>query len=106
MGVDYNGVGGIGIKVTDDIICELIENGTFIEEDWDDDPDECLNDIGLAYASAGNCYSGDTYYYWFVSGKNLDEINANANGFIKKLDDLGIRVTTKDLMVIEDLHVY
>ena len=106
MGIDYDGVGGIGIEVTDKIINKLIEKKVFTSEEWEDDECGCIESVGMLYQQAGNSYSGDETYYWLVEGANLTEINANAPKFIEKLAKLGIIITLDDLMVISDMHVY
>ena len=108
MGVDWDwyGVGGIGVKVTSDMIELLINNGVFTDEEWEADKDECIDLLGILYSKAGNDYSGETYFYLFVDGKNLEEVNKNSKIFIEKLSQFGIILKEKDLIVVEDLCVY
>lgn len=100
MGVDYDGIGGIGVKITDEIVNDLIKSGCIKESG-----DLCLDNIGISYKTAGCTYSGDCRYYWIVKGENLYEVNTNSQIFIEKLKKIGIEVTTKDLIVIEDICI-
>ena len=37
MGISYNGVGGIGIELTEEIIQKLISANIFTEEEWEEE---------------------------------------------------------------------
>lgn len=108
MGVDYDGVGGIGVEVTKDMIEKLIEKEVFTEEEWSDDSYSCLERIGLPYAKAGDsAYGGEARFYLLVNGSNLKEILSHEFYFIKRLEKLlGIFLSSEDLIVIEDILVY
>lgn len=107
MGVDYDGIGGMGIEITDEMVEVLIASGKLTKEEWDEDPHSCLDDIGITFCEAGSyCYGGDRRMYWLVDGDNLDEVNANATEFIANLGKLGIILSTKDLVVIQDIHAW
>jgi len=107
VSIDYNGVGGIGIKVTDEILEFFKKNGIFTDEDWDQDGhNECLSKLDILYSVAGSSYSGKFRYYLFVEGKNLEEINKNSKQFIDKLAEYDLIIELKDLIVIEDLYIY
>ncbi len=55
MGVDYDGVGGIGIELTEEMIEYAIDHEVFTEEEWDDDRDYCLSKgEGFVYSVAGS----------------------------------------------------
>lgn len=106
MGVDYNGVGGIGVKLEDEMIEKLIASGLFSGEEWEEDEQECVEKIRIGYSEAGNCYSGNTWFYLLVEGETLPEINANKLEFIGRLSDIGITIADEDLKVISDLHIW
>jgi len=108
MRVNYSGVGGIGIKVDDEIISKLIVNKKFTKEDWEDDPENCLNGLGISYKVAGGIYSNEDeeYYYLLVPGNNLNDINSNIGEFITKLESMGIDITSSDLLVISDCRIH
>lgn len=108
MGVDYDSVAGIGILVDEDIREKLILADLFSEEEWEEDPGECLEKVGIAFSEAGDsCYSGkDPRFYYFVEGKNLEEIINNYPILLDMLKRFGINKTIKDLIVIEDLLVW
>ena len=114
MGVDYCGIGGIGIKITDDmkdIISLKYYSINNIDEDDDDYEEiyfsEILDDYGLEYSEAGSeGYGGEGRYYLLVEGNTLLEVQNNTDDFIKSLKDVGIKITVEDLQVISDLHIY
>ena len=105
MGIDYDGVGGIGIKVTDEIVETLIENKAFTEEEWEEDPYECCEDLDVEYAIAGNLMHDSGDMYLLVEGNTLDDINLNKDKFIEALDKVGVKITSKDLLVISEMCV-
>ncbi len=106
MGVDYNGVGGIGIVVTSSMKKKLIilNEG----ECCDGSLEEVLDDLEMSYKEGGDGnYSGEeNTFYLTVEGETLNEINENVEGFLETLNDAGIKVSQNDLKVIEDLHVW
>jgi len=107
MGVDHDGVGGIGVEITSEMVAQLIENGKFSEDDWDDDAYSCLDELGIEYQKAGaGDYGGQDRWYWMTPGKTLAEINQNAPDFITRLQSIGINISVDELRVIEDLHVH
>ncbi|MCK5606739.1 hypothetical protein KAR91_32855 [Candidatus Pacearchaeota archaeon] len=106
MGIDYESVGGIGIELTSERVDLIIEKGFFTEDAWDEDSYECVEEIGLLYGEGGNSYSRDTTYYLLVEGKTLKEINGNATAFVKRLDEIGIKMSIGELEVIDDYRVY
>ena len=106
MSVDYDGVGGIGILLTDEIIEKLMDGNLFTKEEWDNDKYECVERLNVSYQTAGNAYSGDTHFYLLVEGSTLAEINYNADEFINWLvNNLGFNIDYNDLMVISDIYV-
>jgi hypothetical protein len=107
MGVDYDGVGGIGIEFTDEMVEKVIKQGVFTEEDWADDWTDCMEKIGICYSEAGDySYGGEKRIYLLVEGSTLDDIISNEEKFREDLSKLGITVERKDLKVIEDLCVW
>lgn len=107
MSVDYDGVGGIGVLVTDNHIQLMIDNGLFSREEFEDDQSNCMDGVGIPYSCAGSFYQEDaSYFYFLVSGKNLPEINSNAPKFIESLASIGIIVSDVDLIVISDLMIW
>jgi len=107
MGVDYNGVGGIGIELTKDRINKIIEKGIFTEEEWDYDYDDCLSDkVKMEYRTGGNAYSGVDRFYLMIPGPNLKIINENVKDFITDLSEIGIDITEEDIVPISDYRVW
>ena len=45
MGIDYDGVGGIGIELTEELVQRFIAAEYFTEEEWQDDYEDCLETI-------------------------------------------------------------
>ena len=74
MGVDYDGVGGIGSELTPELQEILISHGAFTEQEWDDDHYECVESLGFEYSMAGDASytGGEDTVYLFVKGDNLD----------------------------------
>ena len=106
MGVDYDGVGGIGVKVSDQMIWSLLATDAFSEEDWEEDPDYCLDSLVVPYQTAGSCYNGeDLTYYLLIEGSTLKDINENAPKFLDKLKSMGIESSPEDLIVISDIFI-
>ena len=106
MGVDYNGVGGIGVEFTDDMAERAIERGMFSREDWEADRYMCMEEIGVLFSEAGNSYSSDTRFYLLVEGETLKEINNNAGVFVEKVSKLLPDLSVDTLRVINDMHIW
>ncbi len=105
MGIDYNGVGGIGIEFSYDIVEKCIESNIFTGEDWEDDYDECFSKLGLLYHTAGNLMCDEGIQYVFVEGNNLKEIIENSKSFIEKFKKIGVDLSLEDLLVISDYRI-
>jgi hypothetical protein len=111
MGVDYDGVGGIGIEVTDELVEKLIESGAFSQDEWEDDYYGTLEEVAAGQpcyvAEAGSrCYGGERRLYLMVPGSSLQEVMDNETPFIAMLHNLGVMVGRQDLKVISDLRVW
>jgi hypothetical protein len=106
MGIDYSGVGGIGIKLTDEMVSLAVRNGLFTDEEWEEDPLGCMEEFGIEYDSAGNDFCDDSTYYLLVEGKTLNDINSNSTKFIDSLKIAGIEISKNELLVISDIHIY
>ena len=105
MGVDYDAVGGVGIYV-EDYLDKFISAGVFTEEEWEDDPYECVEKLGVGFSTYGNAYSGEEGYALLVDGNNLDEVNRNVEAFILKLKPYDIHLQYSDIKVISEGHVW
>ncbi len=110
MGIDYDGVGGIGIELTEEIIQRFIAAEYFTEDEWNESYEDCLETIGekfnISFTSGGNFYSGDIVHYLLVDGENLKEINENSKTFIEKLKIIGLELSEESLKVISDYKVW
>lgn len=47
MNVEFSGVGGVGVKLTAEMINYAIDNEIFTNDDWDDDPLICLSKLNI-----------------------------------------------------------
>jgi len=99
-------IGGVGIKFTDDMLRHLFEDEVFTAKEWIADPGKCLNKLKVNYVIAGNLCKGSFYYYLFVDGYSLLEINNNVDEFINKLSKFGIMKDIEDLDIISDLRIW
>ncbi len=107
MGVSYNVVGGVGIKITEDIIDTLIDNGAFSEEDWEEYGNECVDEFfDYECKTAGNACFGETTQYLLIEGDTLADVNSNSANFIKKLNKKGLKITKEDLIIISEHYIY
>jgi hypothetical protein len=107
VSVDYNGVGGVGIKITEEMIAILIDRKLFTSEEWEGDKHSCLETLGIIYEEAGSgAYGGDQSFYLFVAGETLDSVIVNAPLFIEKLAGVGIAITKEEIVVISDLCMW
>jgi hypothetical protein len=111
MGVDYDGVGGVGFKLDAVDVQTLIASGLFTQEAWEEDKDECLDKLELRKHGGtrqhiGDCYTGDGVgYAMLVKGKTLKEINDNAPAFCARLSEYGVMKTPDDLEIISELYI-
>jgi hypothetical protein len=110
MSIDYDGVGGIGIELTEELVQKFIAANIFTEEEWEDDYYECLEKVeetfGIATDTAGNFYSDrDITHYLFVDGSNLKDILENHVTFLEKMKSVGVDLSLEDLELISDYKV-
>lgn len=107
MGVDYDGVGGVGIRMTEAVIDKFISAGLFTEDEWHDDPEGCCETVKLPYATYGSAYSGQETRVLLVDGKTFGDIKRNAPAFVERLKALGLDALTEDdLEVIAEGHIW
>lgn len=114
MGVDYCGVGGIGIQITPDdeqTVRELAAtiDATVFEDNFGELLDWFLRvkKVKAEYSEAGSAnYRGDATWYIHAPGYTLDEIYSKAEQFLEDLLKIGLKKTREDLKVISDLYIY
>jgi hypothetical protein len=107
MGVDYNAVGGIGIRFNEDLQMKAIELEYFTEEEWDEGMYSCVESLGIMYHTAGNSYYSEYDFYFLVNGKNLKEVIDNSLPFLDKINKkFNVEYTQEDLEVISELHIW
>lgn len=108
MGVDYNAVGGIGIEVSNELVAEAIALELFTAESWSEDPQSCLESLGIPYEVAGDgCYGGDDRFYFIIGAYTYRDVNNNKDSFLHIINStFKTKYTDDDLVVISDLHVW
>lgn len=108
MGVDYEGIGGIGIKVNDELVAKIIDLGFFTGEDWSKDPQGCMSSLNIPYATAGaGSYGGEDRFYFTISAYTYKQVNENKDDFLHIINStLQTEFTEDDLIVISDLYVW
>lgn len=108
MGVDYEGVGGIGVYLDDEKLDKLFATEAFSAEEWEGlGPDECLLRLDLpGWATVGNAYYGETEIVFLIDGNNIVEVVGNEATFREKFAKYGIDLALNDLVVISELYVY
>jgi len=106
MSVDYQAVGGVGVALNHQFVCDLVANKQFTLEQWQKNKTQCLDNLKISYSSAGSCYSGDIHFYFLVEGETLNELMHNAPIFIDKLMNIGIQIQMEDIKLINDIYVF
>jgi len=107
MSINHGTVAGIGITLTEDMQCILMDRTSkFSEEEWEDDFEWCLEEMGLESKMSGCFLSGTNIkIHTFIEGDTLDDINNNAPDFINKLAKHGLIIKHEDLMVIREMWI-
>lgn len=103
MSVEYEAVGGIGIRVPNSFL------GAYIYK-TDMDESDALNKIGVTYITYGSAYvSGDTKFAWVMPYDKYSECVEHANEWVnelnRKIGNNG-KYTKYDLEVISELFIY
>ncbi len=107
MGVDYNAVGGIGIRFNEDLQMKAIELEYFTGEEWDEDMYSCVDYLDIPYKVAGDTYNAEYDFYFLVEGNNLKEIVENSESFLQELNKkFNVEYTQEDLEVISELRIW
>ena len=103
MGVDYDAAGGIGIRITPEILEKLGYN----EED-DEGISEFLDNhkLGVLYTSYGDAYQGEFEYAWIVKCKKYLDVVKNIPEFLSKLNAVGFNFTEEDLEAIVEINIW
>lgn len=110
MGVDFDGVGGIGFKVEDHLEV-LLQNEEFTTL-WETDKDSavellCADSTVARYRLAGDCFDGKTWWYVKVKGTTLQEVLDNCPDFVYHFrTEWGLMLDFSKLKVIEDLCIW
>ena len=101
MGVDYDAVGGIGIRVTDEVLDAL----GYKDERVEDFLDDRLANTSVSYIEFGSCYSKDSIEYALVvEATKYSEIVKSVPKFLEDLRNLGLNCSESDLVIISELY--
>jgi len=103
MGVDYNAAGGVGIRISDEILEKLGYN-----EEEDDSICDFLDNLSLKipYTSFGDSYQEEYKYAWIIKGGKYLDVVKNIPEFLSKLNSKGFNFTEEDLEVIVEIHIW
>lgn len=102
MGVDFDGVGGVGILVDGQVVESMVGKGIFTLRQWEEDEIECAEETGMMYSQAGSWYTGVTRIYFFVEGDTLEDVWANKDEFVQHLSKIGVDISLSDIKIIQD----
>lgn len=80
MGVDYDASGGIGIRITEEVLSILGYNSDDISID------EFIDSFGITYTSYGNCYTEEINYAWVMKERNFLKCIEQADDWINELN--------------------
>lgn len=111
MGVDYDGVGGIGFRI-DDFLDKLLIDAEFSRL-WEDDKYEaceylCKDVDHACYMEAGSGgYGGQYRFYVCIVSTTLGDVNARAESFCDQFNKRwGLNLKPDELKIIEDIHIW
>ena len=109
---EVKGIGGVGIKVTEEMFVKMIDADWFSDYlEPSDDACGCLKEaaeiIGCKLEVGGNTANdGKLRYYLLVDSDTLFGCVEKSAEFLGKLNDIGINVASKDLKIISDFVIY
>ena len=112
MSIDYSASGGVGFKITRDM---LLESKTLKESDiekFDDSPSDFFDDLlkasCISYQEYGNSYSGDVNYMAVMSNANtLKEAIDNSDQFLKEFNErFGLNKQLCEIEIISEGHLW
>jgi len=110
VGVDYTGIGGLGVVFNKTMLKNCFSTGIFSVEEWQYDYHSCMDKTGFEWAEGGSySYTGDDddlTIYLLLKGATLTEVLHNEEEFIVKVMGLGVSITRDDIKIIEDIHVW
>ena len=112
MSMQVKGIGGVGIKVTEEMFAKMIDADWFSDDlEPSDDACECLEEaaeiIGCRLGFGDNAANdGELRCYLLVDSDTLFGCVEKSAEFLGKLNDIGINVTSKDLKIISDFVIY
>ena len=112
MDTEVKGIGGVGIKVTEEMFAKMIDANWFGDDiEPSDDPDECLERaakiIGCRLEVGGDSVDeGVARYYLLLDSNTLFGCVEKSAEFLGKLNNILINVTPEDLEIISDFVIY
>ena len=113
MDTEVKGIGGVGIKVTEEMFVKMIDADWFSDDlEPSDDAYECLKEaaeiIGCRLEVGGDSVNeeGESCCYLLLDSDTLFGCVEKSAEFLGKLNDIGINVTSKDLKIISDFVIY
>lgn len=112
MGVDYVGVGGVGIVVDGELEHKINkfykERANYAGDEFFDEVIEFVCDfVGIVFERAGSHnYGGEDRYYLDVGAVSYTELKEKVPIFLENLKELGVEKTEDDLVIYSDLNIY
>ena len=110
--MEVKGIGGVGIKVTQEMFGKMSDADWFGDDmEPSDDPDECLElaakIIGCRLVIGGDSVNEcEAHYYLIIDSDTLFGCVEKSAEFLGKLNDIGISVSSRDLKIISDFVIY
>ena len=104
MSVDFDAVGGVGIRVPESIL-EAVAN------DMDEElvsREDVMESMDVEYITYGNAYSGVIHYAWVIPSDSMRYCEEHVTEWIDDLNKkLGVcgKYTTNDLEVITETYI-
>ena len=108
MGIDYSGVGGVGIEISRHKVYEKVAKHFNDYDPDENDIDDYLYNVfyesdNVNFEYAGNTYSNrDLTYYLFVNCNKYSELKDMVPKFLEELKTYGLEYTEEDLEIISD----
>ena len=106
MSMEVQGVSGIGIELKDSMYTKMAKATGVAAQYIEGNIDTFMSERGIRFAQAGNSFTGNLRWYLVVDDVEYLECVALIPSFIEALSKIGIDITEKDLILIEDYAIY
>lgn len=115
MGIDVSGVSGYGIDVTEEDLRNLVENGHFTEEEFEEDLHECVasflasreDGVTVYLDVAGSYYSGNFNYYLSLNYSKPEDLISHTDEFLNFIEKyFNVKKVKEDLYFFTDYVVF